>query len=213
VAHKVYPDWGIVTMHLPEGWSNYHGVQTALTKRMSRNWQASATYTLSFFRDGTKSPAPFPVAKDLGGEYGPAVNDQRHRATVNGIWALKYGFQLSGLYFYGSGARYATSYGGDLRSLGSGGSSRLRPDGSIVPRNAFVGKPLHRVDLRFQRRFELGGSHRSIDGIFEMFNAFNHRNFGAYTTQESNPANGKAAQNQDVAYQPRSVQLGLRVSF
>jgi hypothetical protein len=212
VSHKVYPQWGIVTMHLPEGWSNYHGIQTALTKRMSQNWQASATYTVSVFRDGTVSPAPFPVAKDLGGEYGFAVGDQRHRATFNGIWAMKYGFQLSGLYFYGSGARFATSYGGDLRALGAGGSARLRPDGSIVPRNAFVAKPLHRVDLRFQKRFAFAGN-RGIDGIIEMFNAFNHANYGAFTTQESNPAYGKPAQNQDVAYQPRSVQLGVRVSF
>ena len=33
----------------------------------------------------------------------------------NGIWDAGYGFQLSGLYFYGSGQRFATTYGGGDR--------------------------------------------------------------------------------------------------
>ena len=36
----------------------------------------------------------------------------------------------------------------DLRNLGAGGSGRLRPDGTIVPRNSFHQDPLHRVGLR-----------------------------------------------------------------
>ena len=30
------------------------------------------------------------------------------------------GFQLSGLYFFGSGERFGTSWGGDLRNMGGG---------------------------------------------------------------------------------------------
>lgn len=211
-SRRPYPDWSVVVMQLKEGRSNYHGLQTAFTKRMSNNWQMSGTYTLSSLRDGTESPAPFPVAPDLGGEYGLAATDQRHRATLNGIWQVGRGFQLSGLYFFGSGQRFSTSYGGDLRNLGSGGSARLRPNGSIVPRNNFVGTPLHRVDLRLQQRIGVGGR-TSIDGILEVFNVFNHANFGSYTTQEQNPNYRKPSQNQDVAYQPRSLQLGVRIAF
>ena len=47
------------------------------------------------------------------------VTDQRHRMVFNGIWDVGWGFQLSGLYFYGSGERYDTSYGGDLRDIGA----------------------------------------------------------------------------------------------
>ena len=94
------------------------------------------------------------------------------------------GFQLSGLYFYGSGARVTTNYGGDRRNTG-GTAGRLRPDGTIVPRNNFVGRPLHRVDLRIQQRFRFGGR-AAIDGILEVFNLFNHENYGSYTTAESN---------------------------
>ena len=37
-----------------------------------------------------------------------------HRLVFNGIWDVGCAFQLSGLYFFGSGERYETSYGGDL---------------------------------------------------------------------------------------------------
>lgn len=134
-----------------------------------------------------------------------ATTDQRHRAVFNGIWDAGYGFEVSGLYFYGSGQRFATTYGG-------GDRTRLRPDGSVVPRNTFVGQPLHRVDFRAQRKFGLGG-HRGVDGIFEVFDLFNRANYGSYTLAESNVNYGKPIQNTAIAYQPRMVQLGIRFTF
>jgi hypothetical protein len=169
-SRAVYADWGVVNAYLSEGWSNFHALEMAFTKRLSSRWQASGTYTLSVYRDGTTSPAPsITLVQDLGEEYGLATTDQRHRAVFNGIWDVGYGFQLSGLYFYGSGQRFATTYGG-------GDRTRLRADGSIVPRNNFVGLPLHRVDFRLLRRFGLG-RRRSIDGIAEAYNLFNHANW------------------------------------
>jgi hypothetical protein len=164
------------------------------------------TYTLSIYNDGNTSPAPsLALVQDLGAEYGPATTDQRHRAVFNGIWDVGYRFQLSGLYFYGSGQRLATTYGG-------GDRTRLRPDGSIVPRNNFVGLPIHRVDARLQRRFGIGGR-RGVDGILEVYNLFNHANYGSYTLAESNASYGKPIQNIGIAYQPRMVQLGFRIVF
>ncbi len=205
-TRAVYPDWGVVNAYQSEGWSNFHALETAFTKRLSQRWQASGTYTLSLYNDGNTSPAPsLTLVQDLGAEYGRATTDQRHRAVFNGIWDVGYRFQLSGLYFYGSGQRFATTYGG-------GDRTRLRPDGSIVPRNNFVGLPNHRMDARLQRRFGLGGR-RGVDGILEVYNLFNHANYGAYTLAESNASYGKPIQNIGIAYQPRMVQLGFRFVF
>ncbi len=56
------------------------------------------------------------------------VTDQRHRAVVNGIWDVGHGLQLSGLYFYGSGQRFATTYGGgDRPGLRTAAPRRLAP--------------------------------------------------------------------------------------
>ncbi|PYR67578.1 MAG: hypothetical protein DMF88_12315 [Acidobacteria bacterium] len=205
-TRAVYPDWGVVNAYVSEGWSNFHALETAFTKRLSQRWQASGTYTLSIYNDGNTSPAPsLTLVQDLGAEYGPSTTDQRHRAVFNGIWEVGYGFQVSGLYFYGSGQRFATTYGG-------GDRPRARPDGSIVPRNNFVGLPIHRVDARLQRRFAIGGR-RGIDGIIEAYNLFNHANYGSYTLAESNASYGQPIQNIGIAYQPRMVQLGFRIVF
>jgi hypothetical protein len=80
-----------------------------------------------------------------------------------------------------------------------------------VPRNAFVGTPIHRVDIRVFRRFKLG--HESLEGSFEVFNLFNHQNLGSYVTAESSPAYGQPTQNLGVSYQPRMAQIGARLTF
>jgi hypothetical protein len=96
---------------------------------MSNRWQASATYTLSYFWDAENQPfsglniVPFPVAKDLGNEFTYASSDQRHRAVFSGIWEVAHGFQLSGLHYFGAGIRSGYNYGGDLRGIGA----RRRP--------------------------------------------------------------------------------------
>ena len=169
-------------------------------------WDAYVPYS------GT-TPVPFTVAPDLGGAYSLALSDQRHRAVLNGIWQLRYGFQLSGLYFFGSGERYETSWGTDVRKIGvNAGERRLRPDGTIVARNNFVGKQVHRVDLRVQRRFPLGGR-AGIDGIVELFNVFNHANYGKYETREVSVNYGQPQQNVNLSYAPRMLQLGFRLAF
>jgi hypothetical protein len=229
VALTPFPDWGLVRAEIMTKRSNYRGWENSFTKRFANRWQANATYTLAWFKDEDPnpftvaldrtgpiatilSPLGFPVAPDIGGEYTLAATEQRHRATFNGIWDAGMGFQLSGLYFFGSGERFSTSWGGDLRNMGAGGSGRLRADGGIVPRNSLVGEPIHRVDLRLTKRQRIVGR-MTIDGMLEVFNIFNHENYGSYTTQVSNSAYGRPSFNANVAYQPRIMQLGFRFAF
>jgi Carboxypeptidase regulatory-like domain/TonB dependent receptor len=208
-----YPQFSTVGQLFPDGYSNYHALQTAITRRLSNSWQASGTYTLAFFRDGYTSPAPeVPnLAEDLGPQYGYAVTDQRHRAVFNGIWQTRYGIQLSGIYFFGSGERLPTTYGGDLRRAGGNGN-QLRPNGTLVARNDFVGKPIHRVDMRVQKRVNLGPRVK-LDGMFEIFNVFDHANYGAYITEESNANYGQPTQTPGLNFGPRMLQLGFRATF
>ena len=217
-ASRPFPLWGVVGYSPHSGWSNYHGLQAGLTKRLSNNWQGSATYTLSGYWTGDPlpmsglSPVTFDVASDLGGDYSLAPTDQRHRLVFNGIWQAGYGFQLSGLYFFGSGERDTISSGaGDLRDLGDG-PERLREDGTITPRGSFVGDPIHRVDVRLQQRIPLG-SRVSVDGILELFNLFNRANYGSYETEETSPRFGLPNSSSNLAYAPWTLQLGFRLTF
>ncbi|MBI4888957.1 MAG: TonB-dependent receptor [Acidobacteria bacterium] len=225
-SRRPIPGWGLTGVSVNTGRSNYRGLETAFTKRMSDHYQFSATYTLAGLWDDdplpyavdctredaeswcVMGPLSFPVAPDLGGEYGLATSDQRHRAVFNGIWELPLGFQASGLYFYGSGARFATTSGGDRRNTGSATLSRLRADGSIVPRNNFVGRPLHRVDVRLSKTFPIGRRVKA-EGMLDAFNLFNHRNHNAYTLNEVNAQYGQPADG-NLA---RRLQLGFRLTF
>jgi outer membrane receptor protein involved in Fe transport len=227
VSRRPYPTFGSVGMRALLASSNQHSIDTSLTKRFSDSWQASATYSLSwlydrdavpaipcFFGPGDFRPCPegFTVARDIGGEYSLAAGDQRHRGVVNGIWTLPLGFRVSGLYFFGSGERRSVVFGANLRQFGTGTTGRLRPDGSIVPRNSFVGDPVHRVDLRATKQVPIARS-VNLEGIFEIFNVFNHANYGSYVTNLSSASFGRPQQQANVAYQPRMLQLGFRVEF
>jgi hypothetical protein len=211
-ARLPYPQYGIISMIPHNTRSIYHGLQTSFTKRFSRRWQASATYTLSGFWDAQNQPfsgldiVPFTVQPDLGNELTLADTDQRHRAVFNGIWQVGHGFQVSGLHYIGAGIRSATTYGGDFRGVGAGGSARLRPDGTIVPRNNFIQPAQNKTDIRVQQRIPLGGR-TAVDLIAEAFNVFNRPNW-TITTQES-------AQNfgQRTSGQNRVAQVGFRLTF
>ena len=218
---RPFPDWGTVGMTPHSGWSDYRGVQTSFTKRLQDRWQLSGNYLLSMIKDSKPNPVaglnglvPFTVARDLGEDYAYAATDQRHRAVVNGIWEVAGGFQVSGLYFFGSGARDQIDPGIEIRDLGNEGdySYRLRRDGTIAPRNSLTLPTMHRVDMRFQQRIPLGGRVR-LDGQFELFNLFNRFNPASVENDETNRRYGLPNDSSNVAYTPRVVQLGFRMTF
>jgi hypothetical protein len=207
-----FPQYGIMSMIPHNTRSGYQGLQTSFTKRMNRHWQASGTYTLSWFKDAANQPfsglaiVPFAVAPDLGNEYTLADTDQRHRAVFSAIWEVGKGFQVSGLHYLGGGIRSGTTYGGDNRGLGAGGSARLRPDGTIVPRNDYIQPGQNKTDLRVQQRIPLG-NRVGIDLIGEAFNLFNQENLNINTQQSA------ANYLQATSGQYRAVQLGFRLTF
>jgi hypothetical protein len=86
------------------------------------------------------------------------------------------------------------------------------PGAVVTALHEASGNTFESVDLRSQRRFRLGGR-ASIDGLLEVFNLFNHENYGSYTTAESNANYGMPSQNTNVAYQPRMLQFGFRATF
>jgi len=71
---------------------------------------------------------------------------------------------------------------------------------------------IHRVDMRLTKRQRIVGR-MTIDGMIEVFNLLNHKNFGSYTTQESNARYGQPSFNANVAYQPRIAHLGFRFAL
>jgi hypothetical protein len=219
---RPYPLWGLIGMTPFTGRSAYHALQTSFTKRMSNDWQASATYTLGGLwtalgqpfmgvPDSVPQPVPFPVAPDLGNDWSFDSTDQRHRAVFNGIWQVSRGFQVSGLHYMGLGDRSETPYGGDLRDLGASfgtgeAGQRLRPDGTIVPRNSRTQPARHRTDVRIQQHIPMAGR-ASLYLMAEAFNLFNRPNW-TIQFEESNAAFGRRVLGQN-----RTMQFGFRLTF
>jgi hypothetical protein len=211
--NRPFPDWGIVSMNSHLARSAYHALQTGFTRRFSNRWQANATYTLSGLWNADTKPfsglqqVTFATVSDLGGEWGFSADDIRHRGVLNGIWQVGRGFQLSGLHFFAAGIRQNNTYGGDLRNTGVVSTARLRPDGTIVPRNAILAPPQNRTDLRVQQRIKLHGR-AAIDGIAEVFNVFNRPNWGIGTVESTT-----SQYLQHVSAQTRTAQFGFRLTF
>ncbi len=233
-----YPDWGTVSTRINNAGRDgtIHTLQTGLTKRLGNRWQGSATYSwsLNYAKDqfplnpGCSQPvtwtadfsnwvcnvpvnfSAFGVPVFDGKWY--RTGDQMHRVVFNGIYQLPYDFQASGLYFYGDNGRNTTTSGVDVFNVGGTVANRTRADRSIIPRNNFERKDLHRVDLRFYRSFKLGGR-ASFEPTLEVFNLFNRANFTNWVLNESNAQFGQASAANGIGYAPRVIQLGFRARF
>ncbi|MBI2186235.1 MAG: TonB-dependent receptor [Acidobacteria bacterium] len=231
ISRRPLPDWGNLSINRPDTDNTYQALQVALVKRMSRRWQASATYSLGAqwnfdqvpLNPGCSNPmtwtaatgftcdVPVTLASDIAENDWYLSNEQRHRVTFNGIWDAGYGFQLSGLYIFGDDGWETPLAGVDVRQLGGAGT-RLRADGTLIERNSFDRKSMHRVDLRVQRRFRFG-SRVAIDGIAEVFNLFDRANYETYELNERNARFGRPNTYANIAYAPRVLQLGFRTQF
>jgi hypothetical protein len=52
-----------------------------------------------------------------------------------------------------------------------------------------------------------------VEASVELFNVFNHANYGNYVTAEVSPLFGQPVQNLNASYLPRMLQLGFRITF
>jgi hypothetical protein len=215
------------------GKADYMALETAFTRRWRNNFQASATYTLMFFMNdnttGFQSQGNNPF--DLGAEWARSTEFQRHTLRLTGIYQLPWDLSVAAAYFFGSGNYYATTVAGN--PFGHAGTNRLNTGAPIqisesvadrfegprvigtnevVPRNALRGFPLHKVDVRVSKDVELVRGVK-LTGIAEVFNLFNHANYGAYNGQVNSATFGAPAQNLTNAYLPRVVQFAFRFSF
>jgi hypothetical protein len=212
IAQRYDPTWGSVSMNVHMGRSEYQGLRTTLTKRFSKHWQATATYTLAWLWDAGAppfsglTPVPFATPGYLGGEWGLSANDQRHRAVFSGVWQVGKGFQVSGLHYMGAGIRLATIYGGDPTNTSGLADGRLRPDGTIVPLNSLIAPWQNRTDVRLQQKLPLHGRVK-IDAIVEAFNVFNRPNWGIGTEQD------RSDYLTHTSADSRSMQAGFRLTF
>src|SRR6185436_2599802 len=242
------PAYAGVFQFVSDGKRDQTAIASSLTRRLKNRFQAGLTYTLMLeMKDNGvvgygNSPANNPFDY-LDGEMATSVDFQRNTVRLWGLMQLPWGFNTSVTYFYGSGNRFNNSI--STAPYGKPGTNRLNltatgtatnaitipasvldrwngpaviESGATIPRNALEGLPLHKVDLHLTKDIRLGGSTR-VQLVAEVFNVFNHGNFGSYNVALSATAPATTAlfgtpnQNAGTAYISRQAQLGFKFGF
>jgi hypothetical protein len=161
------------------------------------------------------APAPQDAFEPFAeGEWGPTLNDERHRVVAMGVFEMPWGIQLSPVFQAASARPYNLTAGSDLNRDGANTDRYIDPaTGEQVAINAGRGDNTVVLDMRTTKFFGLGGE-RKIGLFAEFFNLFNTANFGGAFN-----GNGRSATFQQangfvpgIGY-PRQVQLGARFLF
>ncbi|HKS39998.1 MAG TPA: hypothetical protein VJX74_05240, partial [Blastocatellia bacterium] len=163
--------------------STGHALYRALTLRtkFQRKWgQFNVFYTLSKSlsdddNERDSGGRQFENAFDLGPEYAAARLDRRHQFVANPVFFLKGGFDVASAIRLRSGRPIDASFGADANEDIGGPDRPFRAPGIPFERNAFRNRALYDIDVRVQKRFNLGETKRLIFSA-EMFNIFNLTN-------------------------------------
>jgi len=214
----------------------YNGLLIDVRRQFAKRLSLAASYTLAHAKDSSDGPFYVPNNQfNLSDEWSNQTGDQRHTLNLDGNFQWKWGLALSALYHFGSGAAYQITAAGSPFGLpapaGGGASNRtfltttkvydspslnyvdpIDPVYSIVQRNGAYGRPVQRVDARLSKTITFRERYRLV-GQLEAFNLLNHSNFGTYQAAITSSSFTAAAQNSNLAYAPRMLQLGARFEF
>jgi hypothetical protein len=241
------PAYTQIAYFVSEGHRDQTALSMGLNRRFKSGVQGGLTYTYMFSMHddgniGYTTPAANNQFDYLNGEYATSTDFQKNTLRTWILVQLPWGLNTSVAYFYGSGNRFATSIATspfgkpgtnrlNLTSAGGAAATIIVPadvadrflgnptilSGTVIPRNALQGLPLHKVDFRLTKDFVLVGRLKATI-IGEVYNLFDHANYGSYSgslsTNAATLANfGKPNQNLGNAYVPREGQLAFRLGF
>ena len=183
------------------GKSRFHGVTIAATKRLSNRFQFQANYLLSFDKsddDNERDPFTFRYAdpRDFRPEFNWSDRDQRHRFNFFMTIEAPYGISVSPIVQFRSAQPTSVTNRGVFPNIVKRNTLRLE--------NEFF-----TFDLRATKGFKISEK-MSIEGIFEIFNAFNNRNQHSLPRPLTFNFDGTVSAGFGEA---RQVQLGARFKF
>jgi len=184
--------------------TKYDGLLLSAERSFGERHWLRASYTLSkAFNYANDDQIPFsngPIdPNDLGREYGPTPNDQRHRFTFAGSFSLPWSLRVSPLLTLASavpmdilmpdassrvptlqrnagGRRFKTA--ADLNAFLAQQNAAGGIDGVLLPLvsdDARFGDSFQSLDVRLSRRFKIGGK-AAFEAMVECFNVFNATN-------------------------------------
>jgi hypothetical protein len=161
------------------GTADYDGLQSQISYRGSRRFQAAFSYTLSKATNTTEPDGNGIGSNDanisrLGEEErGPSVVDQRHRAVITASYNLPYNITAGTLLQFASARPFNATTGVDNNGDGAN-NDRPVVNGKVIAKSSFRGTGTEDVGLFIEGRIKPAG--RTILLRIEGFNLFNHGN-------------------------------------
>src|SRR5262245_20766809 len=225
------------------GNSIYHGLTVAMEKRFSRNYQITASYTFSkTIADAVDFNFSPQDPTNPGADRSLSSFDVRHRLTISGVFdsPFRSGKGSIPLYrrlladFYLSPILTARSgFPFDIRTgIDANLDYNVNDRPFAVGRNTGIGPGFFAMDLRLGRRIRFGTDDpRSLEVLMDAFNIFNRVNFkevngntgGVLYLDQLGITDVRLRGSVDKsasslcgftsAYDPRIVQLGMKLNF
>jgi hypothetical protein len=138
---------------------------------------------------------------------GPSDLALKHIFQINGLVALPWQIQLSGIFRAQSGFHFSQTSATLADADGDGFSNGIDVNAG---RNAFTAPPFVNMDMRFAKRFNIN-ERVNVQVLFELFNLFNRQNPAA-VGQRQNVTNEPFGVTRQVL-PGREGQFGFRVEF
>jgi hypothetical protein len=202
--------------------ASYSGMTLELNKRFSRTFSLHASYTLSRATDdATDFNSDFEAADqmNLRAERALSSFDQRHKFVAYSVWSGPGGIQIAPIVRANSGRPFNLLVGFDLNQ--DRHDTTDRPPGA--GRNTGHGPNFWTADIRVSRAIATGERAR-MELIAEAFNLMNRQNLASVNNivglmpgpfHVTGRADRLPAQPLGFtsAYDPRRIQLGVRLRF
>jgi hypothetical protein len=243
LAGRIDPTMLVNNLFESSGLSTYHGATVSLTKRFDKRYEVIGSYTYSKtisdatdlnFELGPQDPTNVRADRSL------SSFDLRHRLTLAAVVDSPYHSQSGSSWYERALADFyvspiVTARSGFPFNIRTGfdvnldGVNNDRPSG--VGRNTFLGPDFFTTDLRVGRQIHFNGdSPLGLEVIFDAFNLFNRSNFKEVNTITNSAildpimfpdvrvkGNSAIPPSQfsgfTSAYDPRTIQLGLKLNF
>jgi len=220
-------NYGNNSQYSPSADSHYDGLHLSFVQRPSGWGYYRVFYTYSKALDNVgEFFFSSPINNyNIWQDYGRSDDDQRHRFVFDGtiqssrtapntVWQrISHGFQLGMMLQYYSALPFNITTGTNTIQ---GTSARPMLNGNSISRNAGTGFDFFNVNARLLRSFNLRENVR-LDATLEAFNLLNHVNGVALNGSfgpgvfPTNPLS--TFKQMTAAADPRTLQLGLRLSF
>ena len=231
-ATRIDPTFDHINVFRSAGEAKYNAFTATVTKRMTRGWQAQATYTLARGEDNAPLTGTYVVGSgddrasdptNLDREWGVTPFNQTHTLALSTVIAPEFGGtglvsalgnnnQLGLIVHANSGLPFNVRSRTDLNQ---DGVTNDRPVG-IERNSGRLGRVTY-LDLRYSRFVPFSEAQR-LELFFEAKNLFNNENVATVTRDVTTDAQGHIAQlpspfPRQSAYDQRQMQLGVKFTF